>query len=294
MKRRAARVKVMSYALLLTTSFVMVYPVLFMALGSFSTNDQFADAIILALPNTLNIEMLIRALNGGVGQAYGFTLARCAFYISLNLSGGVIGGYIFSKLRFPGKRPVFLLLLSGMVMPAIVMIVPMFLMMARFPLAGGNDILGQGGHGFIGDWPVLFAYGWVSPLAIFLLKQSFDMLPTAYEDAAKMDGAGLFTILFRVYGPLLKAPIIALTTITFVTVWNDYLWPNLTIYGHPQWYPITMRIQTVNLRFWSATGATDYPAILMSTFLASWPPVVLYLVLQRYFVSGLVASGLQE
>jgi len=55
-----------------------------------------------------------------------------------------------------------------------------------------------------------------------------------------------------------------------------------------------MRIQTVNLRFWSAVGTTDYPAILMSTFLASWPPVLVYLVLQRYGVSGLVASGLHD
>ena len=84
-------------------------------------------------------------------------------------------------------------------------------MMAWWPNTGGNNWLGQGGHGLIEDWRVLFIGGWVPPFAIFIFKQSFDMLPTEYEDAAKMDGAGIFTIIFRVYGPLLKPPIVALS-----------------------------------------------------------------------------------
>jgi multiple sugar transport system permease protein len=206
---------------------------------------------------------------------------------------GLIGGYIFSKMRFPGKNKVFLLFLSGMVMPGILMLVPMYLLMAWFPLAGGNNILGQGGHGFIGEWPVLFVYGWVPPFAIFLLKQSYDMLPTEYEDAAKIDGAGMFTIIFRVYGPLLAPPIVALIIVTFLGVWNDYLWPSMTIAGHPDYYPIAYRIQWVILSDWSPVGTTDYPAVMVRTFLATWPPAVVYFLLQRYFVQGLVASGLK-
>jgi multiple sugar transport system permease protein len=222
-----------------------------------------------------------------------FTLIRVLFYIFVTLSMGLIGGYIFSKLRFPGKNKVFLLFLSGMVMPGILMLVPMYLMMAWFPLAGGNNILGRGGHGFIGEWPVLFIFGWVPPFAIFLLKQSFDMLPTEYQDAAKIDGAGMFTIILRVYGPLLKPPIVALFIVTFLGIWNDYLWPSLTIAGHPEYYPIAYRIQSVILSDWSPVGTTDYPAVMVRTFLATWPPAIVYFLLQRYFVQGLVASGLK-
>jgi multiple sugar transport system permease protein len=210
-----------------------------------------------------------------------------------NLGIGLVGGYIFSKLSFPGRHAVFLLFLLGMVMPAIVMIVPMYLMMAWTPLAGGNDLLGRGGHGLIGEWPVLFAFGWVSPFAIFLLKQGFDTLPAEYESAARIDGAGFFAIILRVYAPMLKPIIVALLTITFVSVWNDYLWPSLTIYTRHEWHPITLRVQTIDLRFWTPVGATDYPAILMRVFLASWPPVAVYLALQRYFVPGLTTSGLR-
>lgn len=140
---------------------------------------------------------------------------------------------------------------------------------------------------------MLFIYGWVPPFAIFLLKQSFDMLPKEYEDAAKMDGAGFFTIIFRVYGPLLKPPLVALVIITFLGVWNDYLWPSLTIAGNSQYYPIAYRIQSVVLSDYSPVGTTNYPSVMVRTFLATWVPAVVYFVLQRYFVQGMVASGLK-
>src|SRR5258708_37607121 len=109
-------------------------------------------------------------------------MIRVAFYVLVTLLVGITGGYIFSKLKFPGKNKVVLLFLTGMVMPGVLMLLPSYLMMAWWPLAGGNNILGRGGHGLIDDWPVLFIGGWVPVFAIFLLKQSFDMLPTEYED----------------------------------------------------------------------------------------------------------------
>jgi multiple sugar transport system permease protein len=162
------------------------------------------------------------------------------------------------------------------------------LMMAWVPLAGGNNILGQGGHGFIGEWPVLFSFGWVSPFAVFLLKQGFDMLPTEYQEAARMDGAGIFTIIFKVYLPLLKPTIIALVLITFLNIWNDYLWPSLTITSNYAFYPIAFQIQGIG-----GGPSSNYPAVMIRYLMAMWPPAALYFLLQRYFVQGLVASGLK-
>jgi len=295
MKKRQRLISILSYIFLSVSSFIMIYPVLFMALGAFTTQDRFLDALILPIPNTLNAELFRATFNAGVWDSYVFTFIRCLFYITTTILVGLIGGYIFSKLRFPGKNRVFLLFLSGMVMPGVLMLVPMYLLMAWFPLVGGNNILGQGGHGFIGEWPVLFVYGWVPPFAIFLLKQSFDMIPTEYEDAAKMDGAGMFTIIFRVYGPLLWPPIVALVIVSFLGVWNDYLWPSLTISGRPEYYPIAYRTQFVYVMLgeWSPVGTTNYPSLMVRSFLATWPPAAVYFLLQRYFVQGLVASGLK-
>ncbi len=295
MKRRRLIVKILSYIFLGVSSFIMIYPVLFMAMGAFTTRNQFLEAVFLPIPDTLNIELFKAYLAVGLGRAYVVTLYRVAFYTIVTLIVGLIGGYIFSKLHFPGKNRVFLLFLSGMVMPGILMLVPMYLMMAWFPFAGGNNYYGQGGQGFVQQWPVLFIFGWVPVFAIFLLKQSFDMLPTEYEDAAKMDGAGMFTIIFRVYGPLLKPPIVALIIVSFLGTWNDYLWPSMTISGNADWQPIAYRIQYVftSLTKWSPAGTTDYPSLMVRTFMATWPPAAVYFLLQRYFVQGLVASGLK-
>ncbi len=177
-------------------------------------------------------------------------------------------------------------------MPAIILIVPMYLMVARFPLFGGNNLFGQGGRGLINDTRSLFIFGWVPPFAIFLFKQSYDMLPTDYEDAAKMDGAGLLTIIFRVYGPLLKPAIAALIVVTFLTLWNDFLWPSLILTDRPEFPPITVAIAGVGISPTSSSGRAC-PAELLLILLALWPPAVVYLVFQRYFIQGLVASGLK-
>jgi multiple sugar transport system permease protein len=293
MRQRQALLKTASYIFLIVSSFIMVYPVIFMVLGAFTTEQQFAQTIILPVPNTLNADIFMRAFNSGISAAYVFTLIRVSWYIFTTLTVGVIGGYIFSKLRFPGRNKVFLLFLSGMVMPGILMLIPSYLMMAWWPNTGGNNWLGQGGHGLIESWPVLFIGNCVPPFAIFVLKQSFDMLPTEYEDAAKMDGAGIFTIIFRVYGPLLKPPLVALTILTFLGFWNDYLWPTLTISGHPQYYTIIQQLQSVMLTDASSFSTVNYPAVFVKTFLATWPPAAVYFLLQRYFVQGLVGSGLK-
>lgn len=293
MKQSQLIVRTLSYTFLIATSFIMIYPVLFMVLGAFTTKEQFVKAVIVPIPNTLNVELFVAALNSGVWDAYLFTLLRVGFYVVVTVGVGLIGGYIFSKMNFPGKNKVFLFFLSGMVMPGLLLLVPNYLMMAWWPNVGGNNWLGQGGQGFIGDVRVLFILGWVPPFAIFVLKQSFDMLPTEYEDAAKMDGAGIFTIIFRVYGPLLKPPIVALVILTFLGVWGDYLWPSYTVAGHPEYYPIAVLMKNLLVAESGGVGVTNYPSIMIKTFLATWPPAAVYFLLQRYFVQGLVGSGLK-
>jgi multiple sugar transport system permease protein len=294
MRERQAVIKTLSYIFLIVSSLIMVYPMIYMLLGTFTTPDQFLRTVTFPIPNTLNINLFRRALNAGISASYLFTLIRVGWYLAVTLLVGLVGGYIFSKLNFPGKNRVFLFFLSGMVMPGVLMLVPTYLMMAWWPNTGGNNWLGQGGHGLIEDWRVLFIGGLVPVFAIFILKQSFDMLPNEYQDAAKIDGAGIFTIMFRVYGPLLKPPLVALTILVFLGIWNDYLWPSLTITGHPQYYPIGLRMSQVMITESSSQyGVVDYPAVFVKTFLGTWPPAAVYFLLQRYFVQGLVGSGLK-
>ena len=270
MKRRT---RVLIYVLLIVATLIMVIPVL---------------TVVIPIVLYTGQSLFDDPLGGGLWQAVVLTLARCAFYGGLALSVGLMGGYIFSKLRFPGRDKVFLLFLSGMVMPAILIIVPNFIMMAWLPLAGGNNILGQGGHGLLSDWRVLFTFGWVPPFAIFLMKQSFDMLPSEYQDAARLEGAGTFTIIFRVYAPLLKPALAALAIITFVNVWNDFLWPSVTLSNTLEYIPIALHIDGI----FSATvsgplGGNPAVAILLTLVV----PALVFIWLQRYFVEGLTAMA---
>jgi multiple sugar transport system permease protein len=301
MNRRARVVRMLSYVFLCVSSFIMILPVLYAFLGAFTTGERLEQAVILPIPNTLNLGIFTRIFNQGGDQPYNtpvmrsylFTLARCAFYVMFAVVVGMLGGYVFSKLRFPGRNKIFLLLLAGMVMPAIVMILPMFLMMSRFPNVGGNNLFGQGGHGLIGDLKILFVFGWVPPFAIFLLKQAFDMVPNEYEDAARMDGAGLAAILYRIYWPLLRPPVVALVVITFLAMWSDYLWPSLTISPNGDYVPITLLVGgAVASNFGGPTGGPS-PFSLIAVLIALWPPALVYFLLQRYFVQGMVASGLK-
>src|SRR5262245_21838262 len=130
MTKRRRIVQILSYIFLTISTFIMVYPILVILLGAFTTNDRFRDSYLLPIPNTLNIELFQSAWNSGVWQAYVFTLSRCLFYLTLALGTGLIGGYILSKMQFPGKDKVFLLFLSGMLMPGILMILPQYVMMA--------------------------------------------------------------------------------------------------------------------------------------------------------------------
>ena len=287
MKKRTLIRKIATYIFLTISTFIMVYPILFMVLGSFATNAQFSEIRFLPVPSTLNIPLFKSAFEG-VSRAYIITSLRIIFYVTINLATALMAGYIFSKLTFPGRNRLFLMFLSGMLMPAILMLLPDFILMARFPFAGGNNFIGQGGHGFFNEWQALFLFGWVSPFAIFLMKQSYDMLPIEYEEAAKMDGAGLFTIIFRVYGPLLKPPMVALIIITAVGIWNDYLWPSQAVISRFDLYPIAVVLKDIYMG-----GAGLYPSAMVRVLMAIWPPALLFFVLQRYFVQGLLASGIK-
>ena len=293
MQTSKALTRGLMYLFLIVATGLVLYPTIYMLLGAFTTPDRLLNTFLLPIPNTFNLDFLGEWWRYGLWQSYVFTILRCVFYIALGLFAGLFGGYVFSKLRFPGRDKLFLLFLSGMLMPAMILIVPMYSMIARFPLFGGNSLYGLGGQGLLNDMRSLFLFGWVSPFAIFLFKQNYDMLPTEYEDSAKMDGAGLLTIIFRVYGPLLKPAAAALIVITFLAIWNDYLWPSLMVtdtFNPPIFGPITLLVAGIGTG--TFTGPPD-PLAFLSTLLALWPPAMVYLIFQRYFIQGLVASGLK-
>jgi multiple sugar transport system permease protein len=283
-----------SYIILVLASVVLLYPLIFMITGSLVTIEEYSRVRLLPLPSHIDLtqywEVLVDIL-----PSVRITIIRVLWYIALALSVSLLGGYVFSRLRFPGRQFLFMFFLTGLVVPPVLTSLPTYVMLARAPLIGGNDILGAGGSGFINEWPSLLILGMVDVFAMFLVKQNYDMLPSEYEEAALLDGANLFTIIFRVYAPMLKPALFAVVIITFVNVWNDYFFPLLLVAGNQDLTPVALRVQRVIYNYAVAAGlsAFPYPVLFATATLISLPPVVLYLILQRYFVQGLSASGLK-
>jgi multiple sugar transport system permease protein len=295
MKQRRFRLGIAAtYVILISASLILLYPLIFMVLGSFVTIEEYSRVRLLPLPTRIDFTDYFTILQEAMPSVR-VTLVRVIWYITLGLGVSLFGGYVFSRLRFPGRGFFFMFFLTGLVVPPVLTSLPTYVMLARWPLAGGNDILGAGGSGFINQWPSLLILGMVDVFALFLVKQNYDMLPSEYEEAALLDGANLFTIIFRVYAPMLKPALVAVVIITFVGVWNDYFFPLLLVAGNTDLTPVALRIQRVIYNYAVASGlsAFPYPVLFASATLISLPPVVLYLILQRYFVQGLSATGLK-
>jgi multiple sugar transport system permease protein len=294
-KRQQRIIHIISYIVLVLTTATIVYPVLYMVLGAFTTQDRFLESVLFPLPNTLNLDLFAKAFRVGMGNAYRVTLTLVGYHCVVTVLVSLLAGYVFSKLRFKGRDVVFSFFLAGMVMPQILMMIPAYLLHARFPLVGGNNLLGVGGSGFINKPSIYFISGLVPIFAIFLIKQSYDMLPREYEEAALMDGAGFLTIIFRIYVPMLKPAIVAIVVVTAFNWWNQYLWPLMTMGGRSDWHPVALAANNLPSLVEADLGTFNvhYPSTLLKAFLVSFPPAALYLILQRYFVQGLASSGIK-
>ena len=285
----------LTYAYLVASSLLFIYPLLFMACGSLGTLDDYYRTRVIPIPSHPTLVAYATILRSGLWRATQITLLRVIWYLGLALTVSLFGGYVFSRLRFAGRSFMLMFFLSGLTIPGILMSLPIYVMLARWPLSGGNDLLGQGGHGLVDQFPALFILGIVDAFGMFLVKQTYDMLPGEYEEAAIMDGAGLFTIIFRIYAPLLKPVLTALTVITVVGVWNDYFYPFLLVSGNRELTPIALAVQRMinGMASWGSVATTPFPALFAGAVLMSAPPIALYLALQRSFVQGLVGVGLR-
>jgi multiple sugar transport system permease protein len=184
-----------------------------------------------------------------------------------------MAGYAFARFRFPGRSVLFVVVLSTMMIPFQVIMIPLFLMMIGLNLDNtfGGLIL-----------PAI-----VSPFGIFLMRQSMMSIPTALLEAARIDGASEFFIFFRIVLPLSRTALAALGILVFLASWDNYLWPLIITNSESLWtLPIAMSRLTE--QYLSQTHLQMAGAAIM--FL---PILIVFLVLQRHFIEGIALGGLK-
>ncbi len=299
------------YAVLIISSLIMAFPLLFGAAGSIASSNDYARTPWFPIPyhpsflnyylalggtntiqsgNTVKHVSALDTPSGDVPRWALNTLLRAGWYIIIPAISAVMAGYVFAKMHFRGRDGVFVYLLSSMMLPGIVYLVPTFVMMARFPLAGGNSILGQGGSGFINQWPALLITGLVNVYFIFMFRQTLLGIPIDFEEAARVDGANTLQCIFEIYLPMLMPTITVLIIFQFVAIWNDYMWPLFVSAGNPYIYTISLGFQYLSAAGNALKGlpasTTDYPFTFALATVSIAPLILLFFIMQRYFVEG--------
>lgn len=291
-RRKVKPARIVLYAVLIVSALVMAFPLLFGLAGSISTTEDYIRTPWFPIPYTPTLEnwILLFGSSTPVWQWVLNTLIRAAWYIIVPAIVAVMGGYALSKLKFKGRDAAFIYLLASLMLPPIVYLVPTYVMLARWPLAGGNDILGQGGRGFINEWPALLITGWVNVFYIFMFRQTFATIPNDFEEAARVDGADTLRCLKDVYLPMLKPTLVVLFIFQFVAIWNDYLWPLFVSTGNKDIWTMSLGFQMLanSGNYLKGLPATtlDYPFLFALATFTVLPLIIMYLVLQRFFVEG--------
>ncbi len=181
--------------------------------------------------------------------------------------------YAFSRLRFPGRDYIFYGFLTALMIPWEVTLIPGFVLMRQF--------------GWIDTHLALIVPGINDVFGIFLLRQFFLSLPRELEEAARIDGAGYFTVFRRVILPLSKPALAVVAVLGFMSVWNSFLWPLIMIDSTNK-FTLPVGLQLLN-----SQHGTDWTLLMAGDVISLIPVVIVYLAAQKHFVQGITMTGLK-
>jgi ABC-type glycerol-3-phosphate transport system permease component len=198
--------------------------------------------------------------------------------VVLNTIGELISvpliAYGFARLRFPLKKVLFMLMLSTMMIPGQIKLIPLYSMYSRLGLIDTYVPLAL---------PSLFG----NPFFIFLMVQYIRTIPRDLDEAARIDGAGTWTILYRIILPLCKPALTVIIVFTFLWVWNDFLQPLIYLNDFNS-YPIS-----VGLAFFQGRYSVEWNLFMAATLVSILPVLVLYFFAQKHLIGGISSLGLK-
>lgn len=205
-----------------------------------------------------------------------------------NLFFGSLAAYSFSKIRFSGHKIIFNIMLTSMMIPGVITLIPTFLVLTHFPLAGGNNILGSGGVGFYDSLAAVILPGAAGVYGIFFMRQFFASLPDDLAESARLDGANEFIIFIRIYIPLVLPGLMTLGIFTFQSGWNNFMWPNIVLQSPEN------QLLTMAFKFFKTPNSVDYGPLMAVSLLMALPVLVLFMFMQKYFVHGVTSGGVKD
>jgi multiple sugar transport system permease protein len=276
-KNRAALENTAFFVLVCVLGIIFIIPLLWMLRTSVMSNAAIGRFPPQIIPENILLLNYPRTLQT---FPFGRYFLNTLNIIVLNIAGvfitATLTAYVLARLEFPGRNLIFATIIGCMLMPGAVTLIPMFIGWSRL--------------GFYNTYVPLWAPAFLGggSFNIFLIRQFVLTIPKELDEAALIDGAGRLGILIVIIIPLIKPVLIAVSLFTFIGCWNDVMGPVVYL-STPAKYTVS-----IALSFFRSSHMSNYGAIMAVSTMSMLPAVILYLIGQKYFVEGIVLSGLKS
>ena len=256
---------------------IAAFPLVWMVLSSFKTPAESMQVPPVWLPATPSLDAYAEVADViNAGRSFWNSAVIATVTTAGILITSLMAGYAFAKYRFRGRDALFAVLIATMFLPPIVTLIPLYRLVTAIGL--NASLLG------------VIVPHLANAFGIFLMRQFIAGVPDDLIDAARVDGASELRIVFSVVAPSVVPALAALTLFAFVYHWNTYLWPLTVLQGNSDDYPIVIslsRLLSYN------RGAMNTHLVMAGATLAVLPPLVMFVLLQRFFVDSIVSSGVK-
>jgi len=268
---------------LLLVALAFLYPLFWVTISSFKPGDDIATSpLSLDLGNLSldNYASLLSAVPMGVG------FKNIAIVVLgkglLTMFFCPLAGFAFAKFHFRGRKILFTLVLGTMMLPPIVFMIPLLLEMGTL--------------GWVNSYQALILPGSIGAFGIFWMRQQISDVPDDLLDAGRIDGCSPFGLFWRIVLPVLRPALAALAILTFIDVYNDFVWPVVIINSNDM-QPLQVMLSAVTTQINNAqigtTGQSAWGEILAACALATLPLLILFVILQRHFIQGVLAGSVK-
>ncbi|MDP9794801.1 multiple sugar transport system permease protein [Catenuloplanes nepalensis] len=277
-----------SITLTLATGIILLYsvvPLIWLVINATKSREGLTDSFGLwfADGEFLLWDNIVSTLtyNDGI---FGRWFLNTLLYVVVGAGGAtflaVLGGYGLAKFNFPGRGAVFAVVIGAVAVPGTALAVPTFLMFSQMGLTDT-------------PWAIIIP-SLISPFGLYLMWTfANDAIPTELLEAARVDGSGEFRTFFQVGIPLLAPGIVTVLLFTTVATWNNYFLP-LIMLKDPDWYPLTLGLNAWNAQATTNGGEVIFHLVITGSLLMIIPLIAAFLLLQRYWQSGLAAGSVKE
>jgi putative chitobiose transport system permease protein len=261
--------KILLYALLIAIAFVFIGPFIWLLSTALKSNQQ--DVFTFPptfIPDPPVLNQFIDAWTQIEFPKYLMnSVLLIVIMVPAHLFLTALTAYPLARMEFPGRRLIFYAIIGTIFMPEEGKLVPLYLIVQKLHM--------------VDSWWGLIIPGLVGGFSVFLMRQSYLSVPKEIEEAAIIDGCGIFRVWWNIILPLVKPTLAALSVFSFISVWNSFIWP-LIILKNDDLYPLAL-----GLAYLSGTFGSDVRALSAGTVLSLIPVIIFYVAMQRYFVSGI-------